>query len=297
MQGREESELQLLVAQTAGRHWEEFYEALFGYESKLAMRTELGEQNPQLVIHRYATWREPIINRIQSIQNARKAQREKKFLEKVEVQKLEAEGFSRADARVRAEAQADRMVEKAEEVSKGRKAIRMNDFLEDEEVPAKRAVKPLSMKIEETIGSLVGPKVRFLLAALLIAGGCLWIRENLNEFKANLPNNLENPESALRTFLEATENARPLQLSLLPNSINGLFTYFNPLVAGLLLLLSLGYRGRIMSICFLAGSGIAFVGHKFGIPGVMGVKPEVISIVVGCVISIFGYLMARRERY
>ena len=41
LQGLDEEELRQFVAKFAGRDWEEFFEALFGYEAKLAARAVL----------------------------------------------------------------------------------------------------------------------------------------------------------------------------------------------------------------------------------------------------------------
>ena len=83
-QGLDEEEIQQFVAKFAGRDWEEFFEALFGFEAKLTARAVLLRGGAAGVRDKYAAWREPLIAAMERIEKARKAARERKLLQAVE---------------------------------------------------------------------------------------------------------------------------------------------------------------------------------------------------------------------
>jgi hypothetical protein len=297
--GMEEDELRRLVAKFGGDYWEEFFENEFGYEAKIRARNQIAQTEGLRTRKQFAAWRDPILNRIDTIQKARQEAREKKFLLRVESKKLEAEGLNRRQARSRARDWADNLVDKAAEYKSSersalnRKPMRMSEMTEDGDITPKRAVKPLGMKIREKFDLVIGGKVRFLLGALLIAGGSLWVRQNLNAFKLELPTDKSAAVSSLKTLIEATDKATPLHIPLVPTAVTGLFNYFNPLLAGFLLLFSLFLRGGLQSICFLCGAAVAFAGYKFGIPEVAGIRAEIVAMAAGLGMGILGYLLAR----
>ena len=74
MRGRTiaEEQLRLFVARYSGQHWEEFHEALFGYESKLATRRLLLRGGSAGVRDKFAAWREPIIASIERFEQSRR---------------------------------------------------------------------------------------------------------------------------------------------------------------------------------------------------------------------------------
>ena len=117
--GMDEEAIRMFVAKNAERQWEEFYEALFGFEAKLAARPAVEAQAGRRLPHS-AWWREPLIARLERAQQARKELKTRKVLQKVEAKKLQAEGINRRDAEEQAEAAAEKMVEQAAEVKKAK---------------------------------------------------------------------------------------------------------------------------------------------------------------------------------
>jgi hypothetical protein len=61
LRGLEELTLRQFVCRYCGEHWEEFYEALFGFEAKLQARAWWGRDEKGLPRRRYGVWREPLI--------------------------------------------------------------------------------------------------------------------------------------------------------------------------------------------------------------------------------------------
>src|SRR6266540_1423852 len=75
LKGLPEESVRQFVCRYSGQHWEEFFEALFGYEPmisarKLWSRPEGGKPRPT-----FAAWRDPLVQWIDSRQRARKEAR------------------------------------------------------------------------------------------------------------------------------------------------------------------------------------------------------------------------------
>ena len=115
MQGLDEEEIRQFVAKFAGRNWEEFFEALFGYEAKLDARAVLLRGGAAGVREKHAAWREPLIAAMDRIEKARKAARERALLQAVERAELLAAGATPEAAENQAKAAADAMVRAAGE--------------------------------------------------------------------------------------------------------------------------------------------------------------------------------------
>jgi hypothetical protein len=113
--GLSEEALQEFVCRYAGERWEEFFEALFGYEAKLAARTRWG-LGPRGLRPRFGAWRDPVVRWIDSFVRARAEARARGHLQAVEQKRLEAEGLAATEARARAERVAEAVVARAAEV-------------------------------------------------------------------------------------------------------------------------------------------------------------------------------------
>lgn len=129
-----EASLQQFVCKYAGEHWEAFYEALFGYESKLIAREKWGKGaaigragagdkgRPR---PKYAAWREPVIAWIEAKQKARREAKERKLIAKLELESLKAKGYSETAAKKKADRVAETLVMKAAEMRQDAKAAAM----------------------------------------------------------------------------------------------------------------------------------------------------------------------------
>jgi hypothetical protein len=97
--GQTEAEIRALVAEHAGPHWEEFFEALFGYEAKLAARRQWGLGEDGRPRKRFRAWRDPILGWIDEKLRIRQAVKERRYFQAVEERALRAEGKSAEEAR------------------------------------------------------------------------------------------------------------------------------------------------------------------------------------------------------
>ena len=200
LQGLEEMSLRQFVCKYSGSRWEEFFETLFGYEAKLAAREwsrgEMGKERET-----FAAWREPIIAWIDARRQARKAARERKQLQEVEVKALQAEGMNAAEAEAKAGQIADEMVDQAAALKAPPTATAISDEEATAALPAipappanlkqmletaRRPEKLFTLKPRRTEPGLVsrffaelfGPRPRFLMGAVLLFGFLGWLFEN-----------------------------------------------------------------------------------------------------------------------
>ncbi|MBC7784904.1 MAG: protein kinase, partial [Burkholderiales bacterium] len=113
LKGLDETAIRQFVCKFSGRHWEEFFENLFGYEAKLYARSlwgkERGRDRPK-----FAAWREPVIAYIQHRIDSRKQLREARLLARLEQKSLESKGVNEQLARRQAGLNARRLVGSAE---------------------------------------------------------------------------------------------------------------------------------------------------------------------------------------
>lgn len=164
MRGRAvpEAALQQFVCKYAGEQWEAFYEALFGFESKLLAREKWGKSSaigrpgarggmgdrgqPR---PKHAAWREPIIAWIDARQNARREARERKHIATLEHASLKARGYSETAAKKKAARVAESLVMKAAELREDARAAAM----ETAPPPRPEEKKPEEQPPEQTAAS------------------------------------------------------------------------------------------------------------------------------------------------
>lgn len=325
LSGCDEESLRLVVARNSGRHWEAFFEALFGYEAKLAARAALGDEAAQKA--RHAAWRDPLIRKLERIPQARKEARERKILQKLEAKKLEAEGMNRREAAEQAEAAAAQLVEQAAEI-KAADVNRTRSEAADETVaavqpvdiramlitaekPPKRLPKPPAQPLKHLVQFVFGWKLRFVLGAILIALSVLWVKQNLDlmgkpfeELKEGV--DVKSVEGAkkeaqkfgaiLKALFDADSAWQPLDLKFLPSALSNLFDRINPFVAGLLLLVSI-FFGNISTILLcMAGAFVCFAGHRLGIPEIGPLKPFQVAMAAGTIIAAVGVILGWRRK-
>ena len=111
--GVDEKAIRHAVCRFAGNHWEAFFEALFGYEDKLAARVAWGKDRGR-DRPKFAAWREPVIAYLERRIDTRKRLREAKLLAKIEAKAMRAAGLDEKAAEKKAAKEARRLVMAAE---------------------------------------------------------------------------------------------------------------------------------------------------------------------------------------
>lgn len=308
LKGIEEASLHQFVAKYSGDHWEELFEALFGYEAKLQAREQFGRGEQGRRRNRFRAWREPLVRWLNDRIRLVKEAKARKHLTQVEEKNLTAQGLQPMQARRQAQRMADALVEDAAAVVAEKKAEaqpvdpgelvrikreRAKQLLADARagVEAKRRTERGGMFAP--LAFLLGPKVRFLLGCLLLVGFGLWAREHAAvKVDADALRNLTT-DSGLTGVQDAVKfdasktGTRPLALPL----VGGLFDSFNPGIAGVSLIFLGMFRGWKMSLYALPAAAIIVLGPSFGIPdfGIPGGK-YYLCAAVGLAIAALGFL-------
>ncbi|MGE0605916.1 MAG: protein kinase [Pirellulales bacterium] len=321
VKGLDELALRQFVCKYSGDRWEEFFEALFGYEAKLSAREwSRGERGKAR--EKFRAWRDPLITWIDGKQRARREAKETKHLRKVEEQGLKSQGMTIAEARQRAERTAEALVGQAAQIretvvatipgkavdpQQKRAAIRaMLEAAHDTELaPKKSPLAALMLPLSVAFGA----RTRFLLGGLLLAGCLLWVRQNGHVFNAEQLQSIaaeakQSTESAIaaddaaiaaeqvkeRVAAMSNQPTRPLALPL----FGGLFNSFNAGLAGLCLICSAIFPGLRIALFAFPAAALALVGHAwFGIPEYTLLYTDLPSAGIGCGIMLAGLFLGR----
>jgi serine/threonine protein kinase len=208
LRGLDETGLRQFVCKYSGQRWEELYEALFGYEAKRAARRSWGRDERSRNRKKHGAWRDAVIDWIDRRTIARREERERKLLAKLEAKALTAKGLDGASANRKAKQAADRMMSKASELKAssdqrammtaiptgkntmfaGAKSLASwADGFDAGTDDGKKHVSDVEDRKHESyfkrrFGSpldfIVGPQVRILLGGILICAFALWVHQN-----------------------------------------------------------------------------------------------------------------------
>jgi hypothetical protein len=165
-------------------------------------------------------------------------------------------------------------------------------------------------RLDRVLNALLGPSVRLLAGALLLAGWVLWLNQNgliPNDRLRDLASRataIRDLDSAQDVGAAATEVARqidpsqarqPLQVPGLPSLLTHLIHGYAPAVAGLLLIMSAimggGWR---LGLFALAGAGVALSGGSIVGSGAAPIPAELLAAALGLAILAAGRWFVRR---
>ena len=304
--GLEEDALRRFVCKFSGTNWEPFYEAIFGYEAKLAARA-YRKGNTGEVTKKAGTWREPVIGWLEARLEGRRQAQERKFLQKVEAKALEAEGVNKADAQAQAEAMAGDLVDQAKEAKTARKEGKEGNVVKAMFEKARQNKRPkpgfnlAGVKLQNTsakdfLNEWFGRRLRFVLGALLFAAGLLWMNQNgLLKKENNLVEHAVNFDvSGAKKWFEAAE-ARPLSISFVPTMFTEPINSFAVPIAGFLLMLAGAcYFGWKSSVTAIPGAIIAVLGPSLGVPEVGPLSAQMLSLAIGAVLIVGASWLVRK---
>jgi hypothetical protein len=300
LQGLEEEQLRQFVCKFSGTNWEPFYEALFGYEAKLAARAYL-KGNTGEIPKKHGTWREPVIGWLDGRLEARRVDSESKHLLKVEARALEEEGVSKSEARAQAEAMAADLVEQAAAVKRATnegKAASIKAMVDS--VRERRGPKPghniAGKKLHNPwfkhfANDWFGRRLRFGLGAALFAIGLLWMYQNdlfgqnTNVVKQLMEFDFDGAKKAL-----AKASARPLHVPdflPIPSEVLKLCGSISVPAVGLMLMLTgLIYFGWKPNLAAIPGAVVGIAGPMLGVPDVGPLTAQYLSLIVGAVLIV-----------
>jgi serine/threonine protein kinase len=289
--GLEEDSLRQFIAKYSGKHWEEFYETIFGYEAMLAARERWGKGENGALRPKFAAWRDPLVRSCDAKLQAREVARQHKRLIEVEQNGLRASGLSDAEARIKALEEANAALKKAHEVASAIDAgprDKLASKATGKQTSARQSRYYNYLDEEQKVGRsrfgfLFSAKPRLLAAGALILGCLMWMNQNqmlssqnMRELAAGVKNidvkniDIKNIDvnnlnaDAMKKLADsanlpgATDTAakgrQPLNVPLVPRFITGWFGNFFAGGAGLLLGTSALLSGRKAFAFFLAAT-------------------------------------------
>ncbi|MCS7271736.1 MAG: hypothetical protein NZ703_11715, partial [Gemmataceae bacterium] len=317
-QGIAEEQLRLFVARYAGRHWEEFFEALFGYEAKLEVRNRLGATACSAQRERHAAWREPLIAWLDRWEAQRQMLRERRWLTRVEQARLLADGNQAEVAAVKAQQAAEALIQRAGQLRAAeqpwRSSLHLSPGLSSQSLfgsslfwgsmpgSASSSTAPSRLNWSDRLLTLLlGTSTRCLLAACLLAAFALWACQNARGILQTTP----SANSATGHALSQTQRdvdhiweylmlpTEPLQLPPLPSRYTAWINGWNIGVAAMLLLVSLFYRGHVMGLFVLLGVLVTAFGAHYGIRTAEPLRPEHTALILGTTLTLIGLRCAR----
>jgi len=309
-QGIAEEQLRLFVARYAGRRWEEFFEALFGYEAKLEIRCRLGALSHTGYRERSAAWREPLIAWLDRLESRRQLLRERNWLIRWEKARLVADGEKAETAAAKAQHTAEALLQHAEQLRLGERpwlsSMSLNLILSHQSLMGSSLFlsqigltssapvsRPRSFWLDRLVALLVGTGTRCFLAALLLAVWILWIHQNVSNYYSHSAASSPMMETGETLWQFLKHPTAPLRLEGVPIILTSWINGWNLGVAAILLLVSLFYRGHVMGLLVLLGAGITVCGAHYGIRAAEPFRPEHTALILGTTLTLLGLRCAR----
>lgn len=324
--GLDEQTIRQLFAKYSGQHWEEYFEALFGFEAKMTARALLLRGGYAGEREKYASWREPVIGIFDKIEKHRREERERKVLVETEQARLMARGYRPGQARQEAERRADLLVKRAHDIrvaesKRGMLPVRPGAAKpvpdtsaaipgpgttihshQETPYPAPNlknlisAYDPADRQSNPDVFEFLawlwfGPHIRLCLATVLLIMGSLWAMQNL---AWDLHAAHEGRAAIWRYLPSPHAEIQPLTLPGVPLEFTAWCKHVNVLWAGVLLLASVYFRGAYSGFLVITGAAVALLGHQFDIRTVEPIQDYHVALVLGTMICLVGYRFGQK---
>ena len=244
LHGLDEDALRQFVCRYAGHHWEEFYEALFGYEAKMAARARWSTSLRGRPRPTFAPWRDKFVAWVDGRAAARQDRRARRTVAKAEERRLRAKGYEQSQARRKARGQADEMLDKIDKLRQtvadaraetdrrhastigpsGQVVVVPSDSFyaaavddhRDDAAPSYRRSSRLQRMHGGPLGLVFGPTVRFPIAVTLVAAFALWFHQNNPDFPRDAARSAQQSFDAAHDSLSGVRTADVATASRLP---------------------------------------------------------------------------------
>jgi eukaryotic-like serine/threonine-protein kinase len=324
--GVSEDSVRRFACRHAGIRWEEFFEALFGYDALRSARKQWGADAGGKPRPRFARWRDPIADAIDRRIETRDRLRDRELFQAIEEHGLEARGINQMTARRKGHRIAEALVQYARQFRDGdenarlmplmdglnRVARRPEDYLTTTE-PDDREGPPVW---REALGSLVhllfGPRTRFLIGGVLLAGFLIWLHQNdlglsaedAKQAGANAAGGTEKALEAAETLakkandsIQKVANAhptKPLEVPWLSPAVARRLDGFGLGVAGLILILSSFFQGGRFAVFVVPGAIVAVIGPQLIESGARTLGPtSLMALAIGGGLFALGVVFGR----
>ena len=318
LKGVDETSLRSFVARYSGDNWEEFFEALFNYEAKLAAREQFGRGDSGRTRNKFRGWRDGVIRWMDARLRADKERKERQHLQKVEEKNLQAQGVDVLAARKQAQAMADVLMDEAEHVRKEpakggatvvdpklaaeAKRQRIKQMLADARRGAYQPKKNRMLGLAASpLTFALGGKMRFLLGCLLIAAFAMWVKYNPQAFKLDQMKDAATKmaesvktgdvkaatdavKGSVADSSQGTAGAQPLPIPVIGPILSG----WPAGIAGIVLVVLGLFRGWKMSIFAMPAAALLLLGSALGIPG-----GAYVAVPIGLAVAGVGFFFGR----
>jgi len=321
-----EDAIRRFACQQGGAHWEEFFEAIFGYEALRSARKRWGLDAAGRRRPRFVGWRAPIVDAIEARLEARQEARDRSLFEGIEERNLEARGINLLTARRRSRRIAEAIVTFARNYRRtdhdapevplmdalNRVAHRPDDYLTTTEAE-EPAGPPIWREIlDALIRVLFGARTRFLLGGLFLAGCLLWMHQNalisaeeIQEAGRHVTIDREKAVTdageigrktleKMKNVADARTETKSLEVLGLSPGVSQRIDGFGLGVAGLILILSSGFGGVRIAAFAIPGALVAAFGPGLIEAGARPLGPtSLMALAIGAGLFAAGVVFGR----
>lgn len=298
LRGLEEDAVRRFVCKYSGKRWEAFYEALFDYEAKIQARRLWGTDDEGKARKKHGAWRDSLIAWIDQKQQERAEQKQRKHLQKIESQRLQAEGKDEAEAAREANRVADSMVETAVAY---KQTGEWRNIAEEAEKPTASDELRVHRRspVQMLLDLLLGGRARFVAGAVLLAAYGLWVRQ------ANLWGRVnDNPSlGTLRSYIAGQDEGPPLRvpmLPMLPDEALRIVSTHGVGLAGLFLFLAAFRAGKRMTLAMLPAVAVLVVGPHAPLDALDVVPiltPQELVLIAGGALGLLALWFGRKAKH
>lgn len=297
MGGVTEEDLRQFVAKHAGKSWEEFFEAIFGYEAKLSARALLLRAGNTGDREKYAAWREPLITLLDRIEKTRRAEKDRVLLERVERARLIAGGMTEHTANDHAAVAADQFIDRTRAVGYRTQFPGMSaaphagggTTLPDATMtPGRRFTLPEIFRLADLT-------VRLGLALILLTGFTLWVVQNHPAERMTAAFDTDTGTLRERAVAFVNHATTPLTLPNIPAAWTRWCDTANVGIAGLVLLITIPVSGFGATVLFLVGAAVMILGHHLGIRTVEPIRDYHVALLLGTALILLGLRIGQRK--
>jgi serine/threonine protein kinase len=327
LQGRDEDTVRQFASEYGGVHWEELFEAIFGYEAKREARPRWGRGSGGAGRPKFAPWRDPIAAWLDARIAARRDESLAETFQKIEERNLHSLGENLMTARRKSKRSARAMVATAADIRESLQTLDGTIMVNRSVAWAMReaAIKPEKVLLEHEHGliaapdeersslvrrictTLLSPKVRFLAGAALLAGCIAWMHQNamisaedaISLVEAARTGDVEGIQSHAEAGVAharevAAQRTDPLSLPGVPLSILALVSSFGAGAGGLILIVSAVFGGVRIALFAIPAAAIPVFLPRLWHPALGGLDPSFVPSIIGAGILLAGALLDRR---
>jgi hypothetical protein len=318
--GLDENAIRHFVCKFAGQRWEAFYEALFGYEAKMEARPRWGADERGRPRPRFRGWRDGLIAWVDAQEAERREAHSRRHLQMVEARGLEAAGVDAMHARQKAKRRAEAMVAHAAELRRtGLRSMpegqvgetappvalnfdKLFDAAGEPEHVSRRHEAYLTRRYGGPVDWLIGERMRFAVAMVLLACFVLWLYQNKGIVENGFTNlwhasRIEPPTSGKAVEIKnygggVSRSARDLWLPMVPDALAGRLGSFHAALAGLILLVMSFLHGKVLALLAWVSAAVALLGHEFT-AGAGPLGADTLAMAVAVALALLGVIFFR----